>query len=181
MGTNKALLKFGPKSIIQTQIEELIRFYSEIIVVSNQPELYKNLGVKVVTDEYFGYGPLAGIHAGLKAASYDGIFVLPCDMPFIPGDLGLRMLKRGSNADGVVLEKDGHLEPLCALYSKTCLGIIEQFLNDDRRKIIDFYPLKNIKIIPAETLGPDIESDKVFVNINTPGEYQKARVDFTRE
>jgi molybdenum cofactor guanylyltransferase len=175
MGSNKALLKLDKKSIIQRQVEELAHYYDQVMVVSNEVELYKDLGVQVVKDEYPGSGPLAGIHAGLLASSKEGIFVLPCDMPFVPGNIGLKMLKLCGEADGLVLEKGGHLEPLCALYSKTCLGIIEEFLQTDRRKVIDFYPMKDIKIIPAELLGKDLALDRVFFNINTPDEYQRAQ------
>jgi molybdopterin-guanine dinucleotide biosynthesis protein A len=35
--------------------------------------------------------------------------------------------------------------------------------------------MKDIKIIPAELLGKDLALDRVFFNINTPDEYQRAR------
>lgn len=127
MGRNKAWLSLQGKSIIEAQIEELSKVLDPVIVVSNEPELYAGMGVKVVGDDFPGSGPLAGIQAGLKAAPGEVIFVAPCDMPFIGAEIGTQMLKHLDDADGLVLEVGGKLEPLCALYTKRCLPVIEEF------------------------------------------------------
>jgi len=176
MGSNKALLELNNKTVIAGQIEELRKFFDPVIVVANQPELYQGLGVRIVPDEFPGYGPLAGIHAGLKNAPGDVVFVVPCDMPFISADIGVQMLGQLGGADGLVLEKDGHFEPLFALYTKRCLPVIEEFLRAKRLKVIDFYPLVNIEALPVEKLALPRPVNELLLNINTPEEFQQAKV-----
>ncbi len=175
MGQNKALLELGEKTIIEGQILELSKEFAPLIVVSNQPELYSFLGARVIQDQYPGYGPLAGIHAGLQAAPGNGAFVIPCDMPFITAELGLELVSRLEGADGVVLSSCGKLEPLCAVYHKRCLPVIEEFLQAKHLKIIDFYPLVNIRVLPAEDLALSRSAAEQLFNINTPAELHEAR------
>jgi len=175
MGRNKALLEIDSKSIIERQIEELQKGFDSVKIVCNQPEQYSELGVSLVQDEFPGCGPLAGIHAGLKSTGADAVFVVPCDMPFVTADLGLQLLERLGEADGVVLTYQGKIEPLCAVYRKSCLSAIEEFLTEGRLKVIDFYPLVNIKFLPATELIQGELAENVFFNINTPEEFERAK------
>ena len=175
MGQNKALLEIGERTIIQAQILELGKTFAPLVVVSNQPELYSGMGAQAVQDHYPGYGPLAGIHAGLMAVPGDGAFVIPCDMPFITAELGLELQARMESADAVVLSYRGKLEPLCAVYHKRCVPVIEEFLRAKHLKIIDFYPLLNVRILPVEELSLLRPAAEQLFNINTPAELEMAR------
>lgn len=175
MGTNKALLEVNGKALIAIQVEELSRQFSEVIIVSNQPWLYANLKATVITDQYPGLGPLAGIHAGLKAAANEVIFLVPCDMPFISAAVGTQLLSRLGGADGLILERDGKLEPLYGLYTKRCLPVIEEFLRAKRLKVIDFYPRLNIQTLPAASLHLTCAVETALFNINTPQDFQQAK------
>ena len=42
----------------------------------------------MVEDKWKGMGPLAGIQAGLNAATTERNLIVACDMPFISIDLG---------------------------------------------------------------------------------------------
>jgi len=48
MGLAFAILQ--EKRIIEAQVEELSKYFSELLIVTNEPTLYSYLGVKVVTD-----------------------------------------------------------------------------------------------------------------------------------
>lgn len=176
MGYDKAFLELDSRPIIKRQIEELSKAFDPVLVVCNQPELYAGLGVQLVQDQYPGYGPLAGIHAGLKGAPGDAVFVVPCDLPFVTAELGAQMLERLGSADGLVLTSDGKLEPLCAVYRKSCLPVIEEYLVKKRLKVIDFYPMVNILLLPAEELVLGRPVEQVLFNINTPDDFARARV-----
>ncbi|HWJ04133.1 MAG TPA: molybdenum cofactor guanylyltransferase [Verrucomicrobiae bacterium] len=175
MGTNKAMLELQNRPIIAGIVAELKRKFKSILIVANEPSIYAGLGVTVVPDEYPGYGPLAGIHAGLKAAPGEGIFLVPCDMPFVNAELGLEMLANLQGADGLVLQKDGYLEPLYAIYTKRCLPIIESFLLEKRLKVIDFYQFVNIKILSTEKLCVTRPVEEILFNVNTPEDFDQAR------
>ena len=55
--------------------------FRDIILVTNNPELYSFLPCTTVADIYPGRGSLAGIHAGLSNSKTRYIFAVACDMP----------------------------------------------------------------------------------------------------
>ena len=87
MGTNKALLKINEKTNIERIADTLKMSFNDIILVTNHPEQYQFLGLKMVADYYPGKGPLAGVHAGLLSSHYDTNFIVACDMPFVSVEL----------------------------------------------------------------------------------------------
>jgi len=175
MGYNKAFAELNHKPMIEVQLEELNNYFSEVIIVSNDPDLYKYLGVRIVADIIPGKGPLSGIHSGLIACSHEDCFTIPCDMPFISGEVGERLLELARGYDGAVPKLDGKLEPLSAIYKKTCIPAIEDCLLKDKRRIIDFYPRVNLRYV--EVLDPFFkETARAFSNINTPADLAEARL-----
>src|SRR3954462_11558215 len=69
MGTSKALLPFGPETILQRVVRILGTIVSPIPVVAATAQELPVLppGVIVTRDEREGRGPLEGLRAGLKA------------------------------------------------------------------------------------------------------------------
>lgn len=69
MGTSKALLPFGPETMLQRVVRLLGTVVSPIVVVAagaqELPALPK--GIIITRDEREARGPLEGIRAGLKA------------------------------------------------------------------------------------------------------------------
>lgn len=175
MGFNKAFAELNHKRMIEIQLEELNNYFSEVIIVSNDPELYSYLGVKIVGDIIPGKGPLSGIHSGLIECSHEDCFTIPCDMPFISGEIGHRLLELARGFDGAVPKLDGKLEPLCAIYKKICIPAIEDCLLKDKHRIIDFYTRVNLRYV--EVLDPFFkETARVFSNVNTPSDLAEARL-----
>ena len=91
-GVDKGLQLFRGRPMAQWAIERFAPQVQELIVNANQnPGEYARFGYRVVPDEQGGFaGPLAGLHAGMKAASHDLIVTVPCDSPFLPLDLVAR-------------------------------------------------------------------------------------------
>jgi len=176
MGRNKAFLELGQKRIIDGVIEKLADYFPEIVVVTNDPPSYQYLGVKVTSDIIPGLGPLSGMHAGLKASGQDYNLILACDMPFISAALGRYLVDEARGFDVAVPQVGKYLQPLFAVYAQSCLPYIEDCLNRGIFKIITFYPLVKVNYVGQERLrskAPDLE--KVFLNVNTPRELEKAR------
>ncbi len=73
MGTSKALLPFGPETMLQRVVRLLGEIVSPIVVVAAlDQELPELPGSVIVTrDENEGRGPLEGLRAGLKALPTD--------------------------------------------------------------------------------------------------------------
>lgn len=184
-GRNKAFLKIGGETILERILRIYGDFFDDILVVTRQPELYPDTfeghAVRVVTDIYDARSSLTGIHAGLFHARCPFAFVAACDAPFIRPEL-VRFLTDAIEPalDVIVPEYDGHYEPLCAIYSKRCLPLIESQLERRDFKIFNFFDEIELKTISQATIlriDPEMVS---FFNVNTPEAYQKSKVTAAR-
>lgn len=174
MGRNKALLDFGGRRIIEHTVDLFKSIFPEVIIVTNSPEEYANLGIKTVTDIFPGKGSLGGIYTGLIHSSHDYSFIASCDMPFLRRELIEFLVGLKEGHDVVVPRlKDGY-EPLHAVYSKNCINQIEKMIDKGDLRIIGFYPEAEVRDVSEEELAPYLSVPSPFVNINTPEEYEEA-------
>lgn len=175
MGRNKAFLEVDGKPLIALVLERLAEVCTERIIVANDVSLYAGFGLPVVPDRFPGVGVLAGLHAGLQAASYDLMLAVGCDMPFLHPPLLRAFVDWAEGYDVVALRQGEQVETLHAVYRRTCLGPIEEAIRAGQRRIISFFPRVRVRYIsPNEVLplNPDLRS---FRNINTPEEWEIAR------
>ncbi|BCV22102.1 putative molybdenum cofactor guanylyltransferase [Moorella sp. Hama-1] len=177
MGTNKALLPLRDKSLLATVVAALRPLFAEIIVVTNTPELYRDLGARLVRDVIPGRGPLSGFHAGLLASPYWHNFIVACDMPFLDPALISYLLGRAPGYDAVVPRRGEYLQPLHAVYSRGCLPAIEACLKKGEYQAFAFYPRVRVRYIDVDRLKDRGFNDpeEVFFNINTPADLARAR------
>lgn len=172
MKRNKAFLEIEGKSLVERSLEVLQEIFSEVIVSTNQPDLYARYGLPMIQDEILGVGPLEGLHQGLKAASYDSVFFVACDMPFLNGNL-IRFLSTWANEYEIVVPRlqDG-LHPLHAFYQRRCLPNIEKNLEAGSLKIMDFlYSTSSVRYVEEEDLDAHFDLSMAFCNANTPEEW----------
>ncbi|MBU1487388.1 molybdenum cofactor guanylyltransferase, partial [bacterium] len=83
MGEDKALLRFEGRSLIEWVIAGLKEVGGEIIIVANEPERFKSLGLRAVKDILPDKGPLVGLYSGLLSSFSEYSFVCGTDMPFL--------------------------------------------------------------------------------------------------
>jgi len=174
MGTNKALLEFRGKPLILRQIELLSPVFDEILIGANDPVPFAPLHLRVVPDLLPERCSLTGIHALLKAARREQVFVIACDMPFLNIDLIGIMLAESGNWDAVIAESDRGAEPLHSLYSKTCIPAIEESARRGRWKATDFHAAIRavpLKFVEEQGLG---DGRAPCTNANTPEEWRSA-------
>ncbi len=175
LGIEKAFLRIGDRTLIEGILEKMARIGDEVIIVTNSPQRYGYLGVRLVGDVYPGKGALGGIYSGLKVARHHHSLVVACDMPFLDPKL-LRYMILLSPGQDVVIPRIGELtEPLHAIYSKRCLQPIECLLATGSLKIIDFFPEVRVRYVEEQEiklLDPQCLS---FFNINTPADLERAR------
>lgn len=173
MQSNKAFLKIKDKTLIEIIIDSLSDLFSEIIVVTNEPELYQSLRVKIIKDLIPHMGPLSGIHAGLKYSNNDINLVVACDMPFADKGLAEYMVNNIGEADVYIPCIKAYLQPLFAVYKKKCLSAIEDCLNNNQFKVISFYPDVRVAYLGEEKINELSSYQDPFFNVNTPKEFQK--------
>src|SRR5690349_21771650 len=92
-GADKPLRPLLGRPLIERTLDSLRPQVRELILVANRTrQHYAAYGLKLVDDgALLGRGPLAGIAAGMAAASTDWIVSVPGDAPLLPGDLVVRL------------------------------------------------------------------------------------------
>lgn len=169
----KGLLKIDNKRIIETLLEIYQEFFDEIIISTNSPELYFPYNVKLVGDVYPSLGPLVGIYSSMINASNDGIFVTPCDAPFIKKELIEYLLEVHREETVVICRHKRIIHPLIGIYTKKILETIEHAIITGRIRIIDFLVYSGCRIVEEEALTSIDPEGRSFVNINTPDDFKK--------
>jgi molybdopterin-guanine dinucleotide biosynthesis protein A len=170
MGENKAFIQIEGVPIIHRIHTLFKKLFQEIIIVTNQKELFSNLDSKVYDDLLPQRGVLGGLYTGLFFSSFPYSFCVACDMPFLKAPVIEYLVRNIGSYDVVVPKTNDGLQPLHAIYSKNCLEPIKKIVGEGRYKIIDLYGMVKVKIIEEKEfidLDPMKES---FININTPDE-----------
>lgn len=168
-GVDKGLQPLRGRPMVEWVLERLAPQVSEIIVNANQNlERYERYGHRVVRDEIGGFaGPLAGLHAGLKAAAHPLVVTVPCDSPFLPPDLVSRLRASLKENDLAVARTGGQPHPVFALMKRQVLESLEAFLAQGGRKIDAWYAALEVVEVSF-----DDEAD-AFRNINTMEELRR--------
>jgi len=176
MGTDKSRLRLDGRTFVELVADALRSLTGRISVVSSRPDA-KTFGLAVVPDTHENLGALGGLHAALNACEGRWAAVVSCDLPFVTGELMLRLASfRCDDTEAVAaLQNDGRPQPLCALYARAaCLTVAEDLicagelrpralLNRVRTRWVSFHELSDIK-------GAQL----FFTNVNTPDDYARA-------
>jgi molybdopterin-guanine dinucleotide biosynthesis protein A len=180
MGTSKALLPFGPETMLQRVVRILGAVVSPIVVVAAPGQELPSLppAVIVTHDEREARGPLEGLRAGLKAlpASIDAAYVTSCDVPLLVPGFVTDMIELAAGFDVAVMEIDGFPHPLSAIYRRSTLPHIEDLLAHDRLRPVFLYDRVNTRrVAPSEiTADPGLQTLR---NLNTREDYERALSD----
>jgi molybdopterin-guanine dinucleotide biosynthesis protein A len=173
MGKNKALLDFRGRPLLERQIEILSPLFDEVLIGANDAAPYARFGLRVVPDLLPERCSLTGIHALLRGARHERVFVVACDMPFLNPALIERLLET-RDVEVAVPDAEGGLEPLHAVYGKACLGAIEEKARQGAWKVSDFYPLVRVERIRIRDAEWAVDGHSPFTNANTPDEWRRA-------
>ncbi len=165
-GSNKALALHQGTALVQSITHRLADLFPETLLITNTPEDYTFLGWPMAADHYHNCGPLAGIHAALRAISQPRAFVCGCDMPLLNPTLIRFLCELPGDHDVVLPWLSAGPEPLYAVYSKNGLPIIEQNLANKQCKIGMLYEKLRIRKVSAEEILEILPDLTTFHNIN---------------
>ena len=177
LGRNKALESIGDKSLIERVAERLGPLTSRIIIVTSQEKLQLPAGcqAEILTDVYDNTGPLSGIYTGLLASRSLQSIVVACDMPFLNIGLLRYMLELSRDFDAVVPRLDERMiEPLHAVYSRSCLDNMKTRLENNQLKVHAFLETVNVRYVErveCQKYDPQLLS---FFNINYQSDLDRA-------
>ena len=174
LGQHKPSTKLAGMSLIEWVIQSLDPLKTEIIVVNASPHDIPTPSVRTVYDVIPGKGPLVGIYSGLKASEGPASLVVACDMPFLNARLLYYMFTLLSGYDIVIPRIDEKVEPLHAIYSKSCLGPIEELLRRDELQTSNLLSQLNVRYVSEEELNKFDPEHLSFFNINTKTDLEQA-------
>lgn len=182
MGRSKATVPFAGRPLICRLVERLSPVADELLITTNEAEnlaflseMYPDLRIRLVGDEYDYRGALPGLYTALANASNPFVAVVACDMVFASAALIVAEagVMRESGA-GVVVPVNKHgFEPFHAMYRKdACLPCVERALERGEKRAQGFFDDEEItvrkftqeEVLEAEPLGG------CFINANTPEE-----------
>lgn len=168
-GVDKGLQPLRGKPMVQWVLERLAPQVDQIVINANQNrETYAKFGHRVIADDVAGFaGPLAGLHAGMKAAIHPLVVTVPCDSPFLPDDLVSRLFKALQQNDLAVAKTHDQPHPVFSLVKRDLVKNLEAFLAGGGRKIDAWYGALKFVEVPF-----DDEAD-AFRNINTREELER--------
>jgi len=169
LGRSKALETIGGKSLIDYVFERLRPLTSQILIVTSreQSDLPAACGTEVLVDLYPDKGPLGGIYTGLLASQSSHCVVVACDMPFLNTELLRYIIELSPGFDAVVPRLwEGMVEPLHAIYSKSCLDNMKTQLERNQLGINSFFSTVRVRYVEraeCQRFDPQLLS---FFNIN---------------
>ncbi len=174
-GSPKALIPFDGRPLVQHIVETITAVLPDCLIVTNSPELYGFLGLPMVGDVFPEGGSLGGIYSGLAAVPGDAALCVACDMPFLsPGLLGY-LAEGAGDADVVIPDAAGELQPLHAVYGKGCLPAMERRLRARQLKITGFFEEVRVLRVPDAVVARFEAPELAFMNLNTPDDLARAR------
>jgi len=177
LGRIKALEIIGGKSLIERVVERLEPVTNQFLIVTSQeqPDLPVTVRAEVLIDVYPGKGPLGGIYTGLVSSRSSQSIVVACDMPFINTELLRYMIELSQDFDAVVPRlENGMIEPLHAIYSRSCLGSMKTRLENNELSITPFLNQLRVRYVEeaeCRRFDPQLLS---FFNINRQADLERA-------
>jgi len=191
LGAEKSLLLFDDKPLISWTAETLSSVADEIVVVARD-EAHSRRLEKVLSqflpgsikpamawDSLPGYGPVAGIAAGMGLARAEFAFATACDLPFLNPRVVEKLFITAEEDPGcggaVPVQANGFFEPLhCVYHREKMRQACEKAMAAGERRI--FAPLQEIGIrhVAVELLRP-LDADLLtFFNLNTREDMERA-------
>jgi len=181
MGCDKALMRLGTKPFVRLLAERLQELTDQVLLSTNDPSSYSFLGLPMVADLYPGCGPMAGVHAALHHTERPLMLALACDLPGATTRLLRSLIENAEGFDVVVpVTSDGLLHPVCSLYRRSCLPVIEKKLRTGEHQLSGLPESRQLQVKRLSP-GEGMFSDLDLLDVDTPDDYLQCVARLTRE
>ncbi|MFN0051719.1 MAG: molybdenum cofactor guanylyltransferase [Planctomycetales bacterium] len=178
MGTSKALLPFGPESMLQRVVRILQSVVTPIVVVGAAGQALPPLppSVLIARDEQEALGPLAGLATGLAAlrGKADAAFATACDVPLLNPDFVWQMIRSLGEADLAIPRVGDYDQTLAAVYRITVEPVLRELLQQRELRLgllRDRVRTQTVEEASLRVVDPQLLS---LWNANTPEDYSTA-------
>ncbi len=173
MARDKASLPFGD----ETMLERIVRVVSEVVdevwVVAREGQEIAG-DFQIARDSSEGYGPLAGLCAGLEAMSAERAFLTSCDVPLLRPAYVERLLALSRGFPIAVPVVGDRSMVTSAVYAREVLPVARRLLAERRLRplfLVEAFDARIVSESELREVDPDLES---LVDCNTPETYRRA-------
>ncbi len=163
-GQDKGLMEVAGKPALEHLLERLSACPCPVLISANRNlERYAAYGHPVIPDTLDNFrGPLAGMLAGLMAATGQYVLTLPVDAPLVspqyPARMASALAENGGKA--CVASLDRRIEPVFCLLDRTLAPDLQEYLDRGHRAVNGW--LKEIDARPVDFS----DSPQQFINLN---------------
>jgi molybdopterin-guanine dinucleotide biosynthesis protein A len=177
MGEDKARLTLGGLSFVEHISAALDALTESVTLVGSAERCAAWPRMPSVPDFYVEWGALGGLHAALAACRAEWAVAVACDLPFVTGELFLRLASFRENFDAVVpVQRDGRWQPLCALYrARAASALAAELIAAGERRPRALLGRLRTRRVAFDELSSLRGADLFFTNVNTPEDYARAR------
>jgi molybdopterin-guanine dinucleotide biosynthesis protein A len=187
-GRDKSALQIGARSILERQLGVLRALTPHILMVGHYPpspglppslklrRASAGIDVRVIEDRIAGAGALGGLYTALVEAPTEQVLVIACDMPFISAPFLIALATLGAGVDAAI-PRDGHgPHPLCASYHRRIADRLKTRIDAGALRIADALSDLHVRDIGPDEVAPFDPDGRLLTNVNTPGDYERARI-----
>lgn len=171
---DKGLVHFNGKMLVEHVITSVKKITDHIIFITANPA-YRQFGYPCIEDEMKEKGPLGGIFTGLVHSTTQKNLVLGCDLPFLSPNIFSGLINDCEGVDALLAKHKDKLEPLCAIYDKSCIPHFKRLIEQDQLKITN--ALEGLKTRVLSFDNEEWFRGDEFANINSDEELKKFEND----
>ncbi|MGS2724719.1 molybdenum cofactor guanylyltransferase MobA [Porticoccus sp. GXU_MW_L64] len=168
-GCDKGLLTLNGKPLVSYAADNLHPHVCTTLVNTNSgQEGYRQLGFALIDDGVYAHcGPLAGVLAGVRAATTPFVAISACDQLQLPAHIYPELLQAAqSNDRGLAVARDStRLHPTCAVVATSAAESLEAALRRQQLRVGWWFREQGA----AEVCFADVR----FHNINTPQDIEQ--------
>ncbi len=175
MGTDKAFVEFEGETLLAHALLKAKTVATQVRIVGPR-EKFELYG-PVIEDVFPERGPLGGIHAALETTPTDLNLVLAVDMPYVTTDFLKYLADQARATDALVTlpRADGQWQPLCAVYRRAFLELVQPALEAGRNRIDALFQPEVLRVIDETELTEGDFDAAMFHNLNRPEDVVRSR------
>jgi molybdenum cofactor guanylyltransferase len=171
MGIDKALLMLGKQCILQHIIAIAKMITQNVYLVTSNP-IYTSFNIPIISDLLFQKGPAGGIDALLHHTKQEYNVVLSCDMPFIDTQSIKILLHHAIGFSITYSVYNQYPEMMFSIFHKNCRDNWRNHILKNELKLSTLIAHFHTNELDSGILVNT--NPKLFININTLDDYQKA-------
>lgn len=174
MGRDKALLPFGPETLLERVIRLSRSAVDEVVLAAGASQAVPD-GIPVIRDARDGLGPLPALAGAASVVETDYMVLVACDTPLLQPALIRLLLDRAQGWDACVPIVGGGVMTTCAVYRtravKAAVGPLLLAGGTSLRSLLSSLRTLYLDEPTLRQADPQLLS---FTPCNTPAEYAQS-------